>query len=161
MNVSIPTQFLNTNPNSKATFRPGGDAQYVSYMVQGIVNSIADENHRGEDFETYYRTLIATEASVFDFSPALQVKFARAATRVVEIELDRIAKKVLKEARKAAKVAKADLEYNLMGGHLAKKGRWTYPVAEGTNGIVYRWTKVSLDAAGEWVPATDSVIIDA
>jgi len=34
MNTAIPTQFLNTNPNSKATFRPGGDAQYVSYMVQ-------------------------------------------------------------------------------------------------------------------------------
>lgn len=158
MNVAIPVQFLNTNPNSKATFRPGGDAQYVSYVVQGIANSIADENHGDEDFESYYRALITAEASNFDFSEALKVKFINAASRLIDRELDRIAKKIMREARKAAK---ASLELRAMEGHLYKIGRWTYAVAEGFKGDkfvgYYREDKKS----GDFIPAEGGEVIDA
>jgi len=127
------------------------------------VNSIADENHAGEDFETYYRTLIKTEASVFDFSPALKAKFERAAHRLINVELDRRAAKNLKTAQKVAKAVKAgtDVEFNIAGGHLFKSGRWTYPVAEGaTTGRLYRNAKT--DGSGEWIRVEDaSKIIDA
>lgn len=165
MNVSIPTQFLSINPNSKATFRPGGDAQYVSYLLGGIINSIADDNHRsnGEDFETYYHNLIKVEASNLEFSPALKGKFERAANRILDRELDRTAQADTKAARKVAKALLAlkdqPLTFNPMGGHIAKIGRWTYPVAEGSDGQVYRNLKT--DGSGEWTLAAADSVIDA
>lgn len=165
MNTSIPTQFLNTNPNSKATFRPGGDAGFVSYLLGGIINEIADFGparlEKGEDFKSYMlRVINEVVAPELAFSPALQAKFLRAAYRILDNELERQTKADVRAAKKANKAAaKAEVTYAPMGGHLAKKGRWTYPVAERNDGIVCRNTKV--DGSGEWIPATDSVIIDA
>lgn len=149
----IPTEFLNTNPNSKATFRPGGDAQYVSYLLGGIINEIADFGTDkltvGESFEGYIRRVYQGEAQHLGFSDALKAKFLAAAERVLVKELDRQERELIKAAKKAAKTAKAEVQFNLMGGHLAKKGRWTYPVAEGTDGKVYR--NENRDGSGAWV----------
>lgn len=150
---AIPVIFLNTNPNSKATFRPGGDAQYVSYLIQGIVNAIADRNEGDEDFETYYRSLIAAEATQLGFSEPLKEKFIRAAHRVIDQELDRIARKILKEARKAARTSKVEYE------DLApvKVGRWEYPARQQINtatGEYFPQTaerNTKRDGSGEWV----------
>lgn len=167
MNASIPVIFLNQNPNSKATFRPGGDAQYVSYVVQGIANSIADENHAGQDFETYYRELIKAEATNFDFSPALKTKFVNAASRLIDRELDRIAKRILKDARKAAKNAKKNVVYGEITGHMAKVGRWTYPVrsvqtfVDGKLASETFERNTKTDGSGEWVAVDEAKLIDA
>lgn len=149
----IPTEFLNTNPNSKATFRPGGDAQFVSYLLGGIINEIADFGPErlpeGDTFETYIERVIVNESMNLGFSDALKVKFLNAARRILQNELDRQERKLIQAAKKAAKATKAEIQFNLMGGHLAKKGRWTYPVAEGTDGKVYR--NENRDGSGAWI----------
>lgn len=166
MNASIPVQFLNTNPNSKATFRPGGDAQFVSYLLGGIINEIADFGPErlpeGDDFESYIRRIAVNEAANLDFSPALKAKYLRAAHRIVDQAVAAITKADVKAARKAAKQnAKAELELHAMEGHLYKIGRWTYAVAEGFKGGefvgYYRHDKKS----DTFIPAEGGQVIDA
>src|SRR5688572_18899671 len=135
MNASIPVEFLNTNPNSKATFRPGGDAAYVSYLLGGIINEIADERQGDQDFESYHRKVVDNVSAELEFSPALKAKFLNAGHRIVSKEIDRRTKATIREAKKAAKVAKKTqpepvITVHPMGGHAYKLGRWTYPVAE-------------------------------
>ena len=162
----IPTEFLNTNPNSKATFRPGGDAQFVSYLLGGIINEIADFGPErlpeGDTFETYIERVIVNESMNLGFSDALKVKFLNAARRILQNELDRQERKLIQAAKKAAKVsAKAELELHAMEGHLYKIGRWTYAVAAGFKGGkfvgYYRHDKKS----DEFIPAEGGQVVDA
>ncbi len=157
----IPTEFLNQNPNSKATFRPGGDAAYVSYLLGGMINWISDYDHstsEDRDFETEFRKVAASEELNLGFSDALRAKFRHAADRLILRELDRIERAVLKAAKASAKSATVWVPME-MTGHAYKIGRWAYPVAEAANPAEYvRNTKV--DGSGEWIPAEGGQVID-
>lgn len=159
MNVSIPTQFLNTNPNSKATFRPGGDAAYVSYLLGGIINEIADFSTdrltAGEDFEGYIRRITSDVVSPeLAFSPALRAKFDRAAERILQNELDRQTRADIRAAKKAAKASKGEAVITTTEIAPVKVGRWEYParevrISDSDQVNVERNTK--RDGSGEWV----------
>lgn len=169
----IPTEFLNTNPNSKATFRPGGDAQYVSYLLGGIINEIADFGPERlaafEDFAMYIRRTIKQEAANLGFSDALKDKFLAAAHRILQRELDRQERELIKAARKAAKAAKKDAETVIapVYGHVAKIGRWVYPVRaiqtvlDGKTIAETFERNTKRDGSGEWVPVDEALLIDA
>ena len=152
----IPTEFLNTNPNSKATFRPGGDAAYVSYLLGGIINEIADFGPErlgeGEDFPKYIRRTIKQEAANLGFSDALKYKFEAAAERVLQRELDRQERNLIKAAKRAAKVAKreAGLVREIPD---VKVGRWAYPAREivYSDGTVLRQRNEKRDGFGAWI----------
>lgn len=159
MNVSIPTQFLNTNPNSKATFRPGGDAAYVSYLLGGIINEIADFSTdrltAGEDFSAYIRRIATDVVSPeLAFSPALRAKFDRAAERIIEKELDRQTKADVRAAKKAAKASKGEAVITTTEAEPVKVGRWTYPtrlVTISDSNEFYHERNTKRDGSGEWV----------
>ena len=154
-NYKIPTKFRSTTPNSKATFRPGGDAAYVSYLLGGIINEIADFTEdklsEGEDFATYIRRAIRREAENLGFSGALKYKFLVAAKRILQRELDRQAKADVKAARKALK-AKREVIGIVYSG-VVKVGRWEYPAREikysDDTELVQRNAK--RDGSGEWI----------
>lgn len=151
----IPTEFLNTNPNSKATFRPGGDAAYVSYLLGGIINEIADFGPErlgeGENFETYIKRIIAQEAANLGFSAALKFKFLNAAYRILDRELARQAKADIKAAKKAAKAKREVIE--ILDAGTVKVNRWEYPAREikysDDTELLQRNAK--RDGSGEWV----------
>lgn len=131
----IPAEFLSTNPNSKATFRPGGDAAYVSYLLGGIINEIADFTEdklaEGETFPEYISRLIHQEAANLDFSGALKYKFESAAERVLARELDRQTKAAIKAAKAALKARKTKREVvEILDSGVVKVGRWEYPARE-------------------------------
>ena len=156
---SIPTEFLNTNPNSKATFRPGGDAAYVSYLLGGIINEIADfgpeRAEEGETFAQYIRRVIKGEAANLGFSDALKAKFLAAAERILQRELDRQERDLIKAAKKAAKTAKAKREVIEVIDYAEgiKVGRWVYPAREikysDETSFIQRNAK--RDGSGEWI----------
>ena len=75
MSVQIPAEFASQNPKSKARYRPGGDAQHVSYLLQGLINSYAD----GKPVTKALINGMATELP----SEPLRAKFLRAAERLV------------------------------------------------------------------------------
>ena len=75
MNTQIPAEFASQNPNSKALYRPGGDAQHVSYLLQGLINSYADG-------KPVTKALINGMVKELP-SDRLQAKFLRAAERLV------------------------------------------------------------------------------
>lgn len=154
----IPTEFLNTNPNSKATFRPGGDAAYVSYLLGGIINEIADFGPErlgeGEDFAKYIRRIVRQEAANLGFSEALKAKFLAAAERILQRELDRQERDLIKAAKKAAKTAKAKREViEILDAGTVKVGRWEYPAREikysDDTELLQRNAK--RDGSGEWI----------
>ena len=155
----IPTEFLNTNPNSKATFRPGGDAAYVSYLLGGIINEIADFGTDkltvGESFEGYIRRVYEGEAGNLGFSEPLKFKFLAAAERILQRELDRQERELIKAAKKAAKSAKAKREVVEIIDYAegVKVGRWVYPAREikysDDTSLVQRNAK--RDGSGEWI----------
>jgi len=158
---SIPTEFLNTNPNSKATFRPGGDAQYVSYLLGGIINEIADFGPErlgeGEDFAKYIRRVIRQEAANLGFSDALKAKFLAAAERILQRELDRQERDLIKAAKRAAKTAKAAERgahvIEVLDSGTVKVGRWEYPARERkySDGTSLLQRNAKRDGSGEWI----------
>lgn len=125
----------------KASYRPGHDAAHVSRLVALVVAEGMTQKS-------------VTDAQKALPSDALKAKLQKA--------VDRLADKKAAKPGATAKVAKkpAPLTFNLAGGHLAKKGRWTYPVAEGSDGKIYR--NAARDGSGEWILVTDAdTIIDA
>ena len=154
----IPTEFLNTNPNSKATFRPGGDAAYVSYLLGGIINEIADFGPErlgeGETFAKYIARIIKQEAANLGFSEALKYKFEAAAERILARELDRQTKATIKAAKAALKAKKAKREViEILDSGVVKVGRWEYPAREikysDETSLLQRNAK--RDGSGEWI----------
>ena len=71
--------------SAKATYRPGHDARHVSYLLQGLVNEVADGR-------PVTKALIGQVAKELPSEP-LRIKFRKAA--------DRFAAKVAAEAKEA------------------------------------------------------------
>ena len=156
----IPTEFLNTNPNSKATFRPGGDAAYVSYLLGGIINEIADLSDavrlgEGETFAKYIARIIGQEAANLGFSEALKYKFLAAAERILQRELDRQERDLIRAAKKAAKTAKSKREVIEIIDYAegTKIGRWVYPAREikYSDETTLLQRNAKRDGSGEWI----------
>ncbi|MEJ1092185.1 hypothetical protein [Microbacterium istanbulense] len=80
MSIQIPAEFANQNPNSKALYRPGGDAQHVAHLLQALINSYADG-------QPVTKAVINGLAKGLPSEP-LRTKFFRAAERLVAKQAD-------------------------------------------------------------------------
>lgn len=156
---SIPSEFLNQNPNSKATFRPGGDAMYVSYLLGGIINEMADERQGDQDFETYHRGVVDGQAANLGFSDGLRVKFLNAGHRIVGKEIERRTKADVKAAKKSAKAQKSTKRelIEVIETGTVKVGRWEYPARElrFSDDIHTVQRNKNRDGSGEWIDMLD------
>lgn len=124
---------------AKSNYKPGHDAAHVSRLVAAVATT--------GDF---------SQANVDRFSAslpsdALKGKFGKA--------IDRLAAKNATKPGKSLKNDKRVTTFNPMLGHVAKIGRWTYPVAEGSDGVVYRNEKTN--GKGAWVYVDSKNVIDA